>query len=250
MRALRPVDLARAAGVSTQQVRRYEALGVIPPAPRSPSGYRRYSTEHLDAMVTARLLVAGYGPETGVRVMWHLQAGRPERAFAMADRAHLTLHQTRRRTLETLNALRTVTDRPDPLATRRQLRGGIRIGDAAATVGVPVSTLRHWEEEGLLNPRRDRESRYRSYDTDQLRRVQVIALLRESKYGLPAIREVIEQLAAGDLDAAMLAAQRRLAEINAQSLQCARATAALWEHHNRRLLASRSSDARDPPDVL
>jgi DNA-binding transcriptional MerR regulator len=36
-------DLALAGGISVQQVRNYEASGLIPQAPRSPSGYRLYA---------------------------------------------------------------------------------------------------------------------------------------------------------------------------------------------------------------
>lgn len=35
-------DLARRAGIAPSAVRFYEAEGVLPPAPRSPSGYREY----------------------------------------------------------------------------------------------------------------------------------------------------------------------------------------------------------------
>ncbi|NUT49982.1 MAG: MerR family DNA-binding transcriptional regulator, partial [Saccharothrix sp.] len=43
---LRPVDLARAAGISTQQVRNYLDAGVLPPAGRSPAGYRVFDARH------------------------------------------------------------------------------------------------------------------------------------------------------------------------------------------------------------
>jgi len=33
--AMRTIDLARAAGINVQQVRNYEALGLLPPASRS-----------------------------------------------------------------------------------------------------------------------------------------------------------------------------------------------------------------------
>ena len=38
--ALCTIDLARAAGISVQQVHNYEALGLLPPVSRSKSGYR------------------------------------------------------------------------------------------------------------------------------------------------------------------------------------------------------------------
>ena len=43
--ALRTIDLARAAGISVQQVRNYEALGLLPSASRSKSGYRLYTQQ-------------------------------------------------------------------------------------------------------------------------------------------------------------------------------------------------------------
>ncbi|HYH33363.1 MAG TPA: MerR family DNA-binding transcriptional regulator, partial [Pseudonocardia sp.] len=61
MITLRPVDLAREAGISAQQVRNYEAAGILPPAPRTASGYRRYAMEHVDALRTYRALVPGFG---------------------------------------------------------------------------------------------------------------------------------------------------------------------------------------------
>ena len=55
---LRPVDLARQAGVSTQLVRNYEAAGILPPAPRSDTGYRQYGPEHVDDARIAHFLRA------------------------------------------------------------------------------------------------------------------------------------------------------------------------------------------------
>ncbi|MDI5939587.1 MerR family DNA-binding transcriptional regulator, partial [Micromonospora sp. DH15] len=45
-RAHPPTDLAREHGISTQTVRNYERDGVLPPARRTPSGYRAYTAEH------------------------------------------------------------------------------------------------------------------------------------------------------------------------------------------------------------
>ena len=58
---MRPVDLARAAGVSTQQVRNLEASGALPEAERSASGYRRYDELHLAALLAYQALAAGMG---------------------------------------------------------------------------------------------------------------------------------------------------------------------------------------------
>lgn len=47
-RTLRSGELARAAGVSTDTLRHYERMGVLPQAPRSRSAYRAYPPESLD----------------------------------------------------------------------------------------------------------------------------------------------------------------------------------------------------------
>lgn len=40
---LRPVDLARGHGLSTQAIRNYEEAGILPAAGRTPHGYRTYT---------------------------------------------------------------------------------------------------------------------------------------------------------------------------------------------------------------
>lgn len=51
---LRPIDLARAAGISTQQVRNYADTGILPPVLRTSTGYRRFDAEHRRALLTYR----------------------------------------------------------------------------------------------------------------------------------------------------------------------------------------------------
>ncbi|RAJ67051.1 DNA-binding transcriptional MerR regulator [Streptomyces sp. Amel2xB2] len=66
---LRPVDLARTAGISAQQVRNYEASGVLPPALRTDSGYRVFTERHRRALLAYRALVRGLGPGAAQSVM-------------------------------------------------------------------------------------------------------------------------------------------------------------------------------------
>lgn len=61
---LRPIDLARMAGISTQQIRNYADAGILPPAPRTPAGYRRFEARHGKALLTYRTLARGYGWDT------------------------------------------------------------------------------------------------------------------------------------------------------------------------------------------
>ena len=57
--SLRTHDLALAGHISVQQVRNYEANGLIPQAQRSPSGYRLYTRQCLMYIKTPPALPHG-----------------------------------------------------------------------------------------------------------------------------------------------------------------------------------------------
>lgn len=232
---LRPVDLARAVGLSTQMIRRYERWGFLPPSERGENRYRRYGPHHLDAIRTARVMIAGYGWAPALRILRLVHAGDPTAAYAKADERHAELHRERLALTATLGALQAVAGAADlPATSRRRL---LLVGEAAAIAGVRLSALRFWEEQGLLEPYRDPQSGYRLFDEEQVRRLQVVVLLRRAGYDLPQIRPVLEELAAGRPERALAAAQRRMRDLAEASRRCAEATGALvsylneWEAH-------------------
>src|SRR5215831_16229290 len=93
---LRTHDLAQAGDLSVQQVRNYEAHGLLPQAPRSPSGYRLYSEQHLAALHTLKRLVPGYGwPHTSA-IMQALHRGDLPAALAIIDERHAEQARKRR----------------------------------------------------------------------------------------------------------------------------------------------------------
>ena len=169
-RYLRTSDLAAAAGVSAQQIRNYEAAGFLPEVERSPSGYRRYTRQHLAALRTARLLIAGYGWGRAQRIMAALHAGRRADALALINERHAELDQTRLQLERTMAALSVLAAQLPAENPRRAQR--LRVGAAASLAGVRVSALRFWEQQGLLRPVREPGSRYRLYDERQLRRLR------------------------------------------------------------------------------
>jgi DNA-binding transcriptional MerR regulator len=88
-------------------------------------------------------------------------------------------------------------------------------------VGVRVSALRFWEEQGLLHPHRDDSSGYRLYDEQQMRRLRVVVLLKEAGYGFDAIRSVLDELSAGRPGSALRAIEGRRVELARASRACA-----------------------------
>ncbi|MFF1648648.1 MerR family DNA-binding transcriptional regulator [Streptomyces sp. NPDC058240] len=73
---MRPVDLARRHGLSTQAVRNYEAAGIIPPAHRSRTGYRDCTATHAAGLAAHLALVPAFGYSTGRRIMHAVTGGQ------------------------------------------------------------------------------------------------------------------------------------------------------------------------------
>ncbi|BDD73986.1 MerR family transcriptional regulator [Streptomyces sp. ME03-5684b] len=206
-RRLRTVDLARAVGLSTQQVRNYEDAGVLPPAGRTDAGYRVFGERHRDALLTYRALQPGYGAVTATRVMRAVHAGDVAGALALVDAAHAALHEERvalRAAGEALEALSGRDAAPPP----RSGDGphGLRIGEVAVLVGVRTSALRVWEAAGLLVPGREHGTGYRVYGPADVRDARVVRTLRRSHHLFEQIRPVLEDLRRAGSGAALRAA--------------------------------------------
>ncbi|HEX2185272.1 MAG TPA: MerR family transcriptional regulator, partial [Chloroflexota bacterium] len=179
-------------------------------------------------------------------IMHLVHRGQLPDALAIVDECHTRLHRRRREVSETLEALRLIaagpgaqgasgsgvgTARHAPSTVRRGREAPLlRIGDAARRVGVRVSALRFWEEQGLLRPQRDKSSGYRLYDDRELLRLQVVTILRKAGYDFPAIRAVLDELAEGRPSTALSAIERRREELTVASERCSRATAAFWSY--------------------
>jgi DNA-binding transcriptional MerR regulator len=215
---LRTHDLALAGNISVQQVRNYEASGLIPQAQRSPSGYRLYTQLHLAALQTVRSMVPGYGWQQTPAIMQAIHRGDLAAALAIIDECHAELADKRLQVQKTLLALHTLATQSDTSQSNRaQL---VRVGEAARQVGVRVSAIHFWEQQGLLHPVRDQYSRYRLYDEQQMRRLRVVALLRDAGYRFDAIQLVLDELAAGRPEKAIVAVEKRREEITRMSWVC------------------------------
>jgi DNA-binding transcriptional MerR regulator len=216
---LRTHDLALAGGISVQQVRNYEANGLIPQAQRSPSGYRLYTQQHLTALKTLKSMVPGYGWPRTSAIMQALHRGDLSAALAMIDEHHAEQALKRLQIEQTLSALRLLaaesTSKPRTAYPQR-----VRVGEAAKQVGVRVSALHFWEQQGLLHPVREQYSRYRLYDEHQMRCLRVVALLRDAGYRFDVIQSVLDELAAGRPEKAIVAVEKRREELTKISWSC------------------------------
>ncbi|MEQ7125219.1 MerR family transcriptional regulator [Actinopolymorpha sp. B11F2] len=226
VKALRPVDLGRTVGISPSLVRTYEQVGFLPAADRSPTGYRRYTDVHVEALRVARCLIAGYGWQRALQVMRAVHAGDSAAALAVADACHAELHRQRAQIDETLRTIERIS-RTQTRVPRVTAGRVVRIGAAAQLAGVRPSALRFWEEQGLLQPTRDGTTRSRYYDHEQMQRVQIVALLRAAGYRFDGIRSVLDDLATSRPAQALAALEQRRRSVQRASQQTMHATSAL-----------------------
>ncbi|MGW4053968.1 MerR family transcriptional regulator [Streptomyces sp. NPDC004779] len=192
---LRTVDVARESGYSPQQVRDLERLGVIPPAARAGNGYRSYTPVHVHALRAYRGLAAATGPVEARRMLTRLRAETITTAAAEVGAVHVRLARERDETLRAQRALRAIqreTD-TDPPGVERE-GDAMTITQLAAALGVRASTLRFWEQEGLVVPERVTSLRARRYGLPAIRAARIVAALRAAGYGIPAVRDLVAAL--------------------------------------------------------
>jgi DNA-binding transcriptional MerR regulator len=194
VRRLRPADLAREHGISTQAVRNYERDGCLPPAERTPSGYRIYTEVHAAALRAYLALIPAHGYAAAGQIMNALHGGGGlDTVLKIIDRGHLQLLRDR----ETLAAVREAVDHlttepevvPDPADAAPRT-----IGELAHRLDVTPATIRNWEEAGILVPARDPLTGYRVYRASDTRDAELAHLLRRGGYPLDHIATVARQI--------------------------------------------------------
>ncbi|MDR7380594.1 TioE family transcriptional regulator [Promicromonospora iranensis] len=226
---LRPVDLAREHGLSTQAVRNYEDTGILPAAERTPNGYRVYGTSHARALRAFLALVPGHGHPTATAIMRAVNepaAGDEDpygEAFRLIDESHAQLLEDRRTLHAVEAALRDLGPAARSSPNEREPASGSGatarpaatfIGPLAAKLGIRPATLRTWERAGIVRPRRDAQTGYRVYDEAAVRDAKLAHQLRRGGYLLEQIAPLIAQVRAaggvGPLEATLRDWQRRL----------------------------------------
>ncbi|GAA1397515.1 TioE family transcriptional regulator [Kitasatospora putterlickiae] len=191
-RNLRPTDLAREHGLSAQAVRNYEQDGFLPPAERTPTGYRIYTELHATALRTFLALVRAYGHRTAGAIMNAVHDGRTDDALTAVHRGHGQLLRDR----ETLAAVRAAVDHLTAATTPEDPAGPLprTIGELAHRLGLTPATLRAWEAAGILRPARDPATGHRVFHAGDVRDADLAHLLRRGGYRLADIAAVVEQI--------------------------------------------------------
>jgi DNA-binding transcriptional MerR regulator len=186
---LRPIDLARRHGLSTQAIRNYEAAGILPDAERTPHGYRTYTPLHAHALRAFLALVPGHGHQTAASIMQAINRDATEDALRLIDESHAQLLDDRR----TLQAVEAALRDLEPVPVER---GDTFVGPLSRRLGIRPATLRKWERAGVVQPRRDPQTGYRVYSAADVRDALLAHQLRRGGYLLEQISALIAQVRA------------------------------------------------------
>jgi DNA-binding transcriptional MerR regulator len=192
---MRPVDMARAVGLSTQAVRNYEAAGILPPAARSETGYRRYTDTHLAALHAFMALVPAVGHASARAVMVALSTGHTDDALERLDQAHAQLLTDRATVRTAQSSLETLTASSSQWGRSLQPQmAPYTVGELAHRIGVTPTALRSWERAGILAPARAPDTGHRRYQADDIRDADIAHLLRRGGVPLQDIAVVVRQI--------------------------------------------------------
>ncbi|MBW0275218.1 MerR family transcriptional regulator [Nocardia sp. MH4] len=196
---MRPIDLAREHGLSAQAIRNYDEAGILGPADRGASGYRRYTPRNAQALRAFLALRGGHGHQQAAAILRAVHRGDRESAYRLIDGAHVALLDERATRTEVATALGSLsTTAPAPIAGR-----ALSVGELARRIGVHPATLRTWETAGILRPDRDPATGYRHYEAAGVRDAEIARQLRRGGYRLTQVAQFVASLRAAGGAAAL-----------------------------------------------
>lgn len=223
--------IAAATGYSAQQVRDLETLRVIPAARRTPNGYRRFSKVHIGALHAYRNLAYAVGPVEARRVMREMRSQPSGEAVSLVCTLHKRLHDQREQALSARAALEAIraeaSTEAEPVASDT-----MTITELSQALGVRASTLRFWEEAGLVAPERitTRAGSARRYHLSAIRQARITAVLRAGGYRIPEVQRAMTAITEwNDVSSSLEALDARIADLGQRALALLRAGSALAE---------------------
>ncbi|TYK49816.1 MerR family transcriptional regulator [Actinomadura decatromicini] len=223
--------VAAATGYSVQQIRDLEARGVIPAASRTPNGYRGFSAIHVRDLRAYRNLAHAVGPVEARRAMRDIRSLPPDQAAALLCSFHARLNHEREQALAAREALRAIRAEATTDAEPGEA-DSMTITELSRALGLRASTLRFWEQMGLVAPERlrTRAGTARRYHLAAIREARITAALRAAGYRIPDVQRAVTAIRdLHDVKHSLEALDARLNTIAQRALSLLRAGTTLSE---------------------
>lgn len=219
---------AKVVGVHPNTLRWYEETGYLPPLPRTPAGYRKFSPAHVQL---ARIVKQGqpllriYGAvrRLGKRVLSSCKEGLSDpAALKRGKEENRELQRLLQQELDlALRALEVVErwrggwgpfssagKKPGNSDQESRLKRMVYLSEAAAITGLSRDKILNWERNGLCTFLRAPENDYRILGTEELDRLLVIRSCRTAAYSISAIKRLLDAV-----DEGLEAGSERLREL-------------------------------------
>lgn len=196
MTTYRTSEVARRVGLHPNTVRKYEEWALIPPPERLANGYRVYTDFHIDLIKLARKAFQIELLHGDLRYkMVAMVKAAAKKEYPEAQR-HLENYQKTLQ-METLKAKKAAAITAELLHQHRETQdtGSYSRKAIAEKFAMTVDSLRNWELNGLLEPKRQTNG-HRYYTQQDLAKIQVIKVLRDAKYSLEAILRMLREVSA------------------------------------------------------
>lgn len=229
--SLTVASVAAETGYSAQQIRGLERLGVIPPAPRARNGYRQFSADHVRDLHTYRDLAQAVGPVEARRAMREIRTLPTAEAAALLCSLHTRLNHERDQAVAARTALLSIQAEATTDAAPSEA-DSMTITELSRALGVRPSTLRFWEQSGLVSPDRipTRAGPARRYPLPAIREARITTALRSAGYRIPEVRQAITAIRdLQDVGNSLEALNTRLDAIAERALALLRASTPLSE---------------------
>ncbi|WP_327097784.1 MerR family transcriptional regulator [Nocardia vinacea] len=223
--------VAAATGYSAQQIRDLERLGVIPAAIRAGNGYRQFSADHVRDLHAYRGLAYAVGPVEARRAMCAIRLLPPDQSAALVCSFHARLNQEREQALAARGALKAIHDEATTDADLVEA-DAMTITELSRALGLRASTLRFWEQVGLVAPERivTRAGSARRYHLAAIRDARITTALRAAGYRITDVQKAITAIRdLHDVSHSLEALGDRLNTIAQRQLALLRAAATLSE---------------------
>ncbi len=213
MKYYKTSEIAKAVDLHPNTIRLYEEWGLLPEVPRSPSGYRLFTQDHMDQVKLIRLVLkcTVFSREikhTAYEVITLSARGSYSEALDSAERLKVLLQNECRQAEEaerfleewgSRDAFNSVDFQPIP-KTNAASAVVLSRKEVAKLLNVTADILRDWERNGLIDIPRDPRNGYRIYGTDEINKLRVIRALRRSNYSNMAILRAVQKLESGSTD--------------------------------------------------
>jgi DNA-binding transcriptional MerR regulator len=192
-------DLARAAGVHPNTVRRYVDWGLIPPVERSPSGYRLFTRHHLDCLKLARKIYSAPYPGRGFRALGNeiIRCAVVEDWQGALEKAQEHLALVRAELQQADDAANLLEHWAQTMSTDAG-EAPLAIGEVARRLGVSIDVIRNAERNGLITVPRNSYNNYRLFGKKEIERLRIIRMLSKAGYSHMAILRMFLELDKGN----------------------------------------------------